>query len=140
MRSKKIWIVLVAVIALVGAGYFFQTDILSLINRLTGASAQTPEGFDPNSAMTTAIRAASEATGVSAAGNIELSSQRPVVLQVGGIVTQVAVEVGDEVDVGDLLLALDTTDLERAVAQAELSLAEAQAQVDELLEPATRVR
>ncbi len=137
MKNKKVWIALVAIIALIGAGYYFQADILSLINGLTGAtSAQTPEGFDPNSAMTTTVRPASEATGVSAAGNIELSSQRPVVLQVGGIVTQVAVEVGDEVDVGDLLLALDTTDLERAVAQAELSLAEAQTQVDEMLEPA----
>jgi HlyD family secretion protein len=137
VKNKKVWIVLIAIIALVGAGYFFRADILSLINGLTGTtSAQTPEGFDPNSAMTTTVRPASEATGVSAAGNIQLSSQRPVVLEVGGIVTQVAVEVGDEVAVGDLLLALDTTDLERVVAQAELSLAEAQAQLDDLLEAA----
>jgi len=123
---------------LAGAGFFFRGDIVSLANGLTGstASAQTPEGFDPENITTTAIRPASEAAGVSAAGNIELSSQRPVVLEVEGMVIQVAVEVGDKVAVGDLLVALDTTDLERAVAQTELSLANAQAQLDQLLEAA----
>jgi HlyD family secretion protein len=135
MKRKKVWIGLIAFVALLGAG-FFQADILSLISGLTGstASAQTPEGFDPENIPTTAIRPASEAAGVSAAGNIELSSQRPVVLEVAGIVTEVAVEVGDQVAVDDLLVALDTTDLERAVAQTELKLADAQAQLDKLLE------
>ncbi len=59
-----------------------------------------------------------------------------MVLQVDGVVTQVAVEVGDQVAAGDLLVALDTTDLERALRQAELSLANSQAQLDKLLEPA----
>jgi len=129
MKSKKVWIGLIALVTLVAAGYIFQADILSLISGLIGpipvpflgqgstASAQTPEGFDPENIPTTAIRPASEAAGVSAAGNIELSSQRPVVLEVAGLVTQVAVEVGDQVAVDDLLLTLDATDLERAVAQ-----------------------
>jgi len=148
MKSKKVWIGLVALVTLVAAGYIFQADILSLISGLTGpipvpflgqgstASAQTPEGFDPENIPTTAIRPASEAAGVSAAGNIELSSQRPVVLEVAGLVTHVAVEVGDPVADGDLLVALDTVDLERAVAQAELNLANSQAQLDKLLETA----
>ena len=97
MKSKRVWIGLIALVALLGAGFFFQADILSLANGLTGstANAQEPGGeFDPENIPTTAIRSASDASGVSAAGNIELSSQRPVVLQVGGIVTQVAVVVG----------------------------------------------
>ncbi len=139
MKNKKVWILVIAIIALLGAGYYFRDVILSLINGQsdTQIGAQGPGGgFDPANITTTTIRPASEGAGVSAAGNIELSSQRPVVLEVDGIVIQVAVEVGDEVAVGDLLLALDTIDLERAVAQAELSLANAQAQLDELLEPA----
>jgi HlyD family secretion protein len=86
--------------------------------------------------VTTAIRSASEADQVSAAGNIQLSSQRPVVLQADGMVTQVAVQVGDQVAAGDLLVSLDTADLARAAKQAELNLASAQAQLDELLQPA----
>jgi HlyD family secretion protein len=139
MKNKKIWIGLIVIIALVGVGYYIRDDIPGLMNRLTGAAASAQEpagGFDPANLPTTAIRPAGDATGVSAAGNIELRSQRPAVLEVDGIVTQVTVEVGDQVKVGDLLVALDATDLERAVAQAELSLANAQAQLDQLLEPA----
>jgi len=139
MKNKKVWILLIGIIALAGAGYFFRDDILGLINGQsdTRVGAQGPgSGFDPANISTTTIRPASEGAGVSAAGNIQLSSQRPVVLEVDGIVTQVAVEVGDEVADGDLLLTLGTTDLERAVAQAELSLANAQVQLDSLLEPA----
>ena len=56
---------------------------------------------------------------VSAAGNLELVSERSVALGVAGIVEKVAVAVGDHVNAGDLLLKLDTTDLERQLAQAE---------------------
>ncbi len=138
MKIKKVWIGLVAIIALVGAGYFFRADIVSLINGQTGAAAyaQEPGGEFDLENLTTTIRPASEAAGVSAAGNIQLSSQRPVVLEVDGIVTEVAVEVGDEVAVDDLLVTLETTNLERAVQQAELKLADAQAQLDKLLEAA----
>jgi HlyD family secretion protein len=140
MKNKKVWILVIALVALLGAGYFFQADILSLINGLTGnntVSAQASDGrFDPENMPTTAIRPASDAAQVSAAGNIQLSSQRPVVLEVEGIVTEVAVEVGDQVAVDDLMVALDTTDLERTVAQAELNLADAQAQLENLLETA----
>jgi HlyD family secretion protein len=137
MKSKKVWIGLIALVALLGAGFFFRGDIVSLVDDVTVATvnAQEPGGeFDPESIPTTAIRPASDPAAVSAAGNIELSSQRPIVLEVAGLVTQVAVEVGDQVAVDDLLLTLDATDLERAVAQAELSLANAQVQLDQLLE------
>jgi HlyD family secretion protein len=130
--KNKVWIALMAIIILAGAGYFLRADIAGLISGQTNSTALA-QGTDVS---TTAIRAASEADQVSAAGNIELSSQRPVVLQVEGSVNQVAVQVGDEVAAGDLLVALDTSDLERAVKQAELNLASAQAQLDALLEPA----
>ena len=137
--KNKVWIPLIAIIALAGVGFVFRTEIMSLINRFTGAttSAQSlRSGFDPANMTTTAIRPASEVTQVSATGNIELSSQRPVVLQADGIVSQVAVQVGDVVAANDLLVALDTTDLERAVEQAKLNLDSTQLQVDKLKEPA----
>ena len=137
MKNKKVWIPLVAIIALAGAGYFFRSEITNLVGGQTGSQAGAQgRGSGLDLANLTAIRPASEATQVSATGNVELSSQRPVVLQVEGIVSQVAVEVGDEVAAGDLLVALDPTDLERAVKQAELNLASAQLQLDKLKEPA----
>ncbi len=59
-----------------------------------------------------------------------------VVLQTEGIITQVLVKPGDQVAKGDLLVALDTTSLERAVRQAELDLAAKQAELDKLVQPA----
>jgi HlyD family secretion protein len=130
--KNKVWIALIAIVILAGASYFLRANIAGLISGQTDSTALA-QGTDVS---TTAIRPASEANQVSAAGNIELSSQRPVVLQVEGNVSQVAVQVGDEVAAGDLLVALDTADLEREVKQAELNLASAQAQLDELLEAA----
>lgn len=139
MKSKKLWIALIVIIALVGAGYAFRARISNLISGQTSGSVR-PQGLGggtgPANLTTTAIRPASEVTRVSATGNIELSSQRTVALQADGIVSQVFVQVGDVVAAGDLLVALDTTDLERAVKQAELNLANAQLQLDKLKEPA----
>ncbi|MGL4651220.1 MAG: biotin/lipoyl-binding protein, partial [Caldilineaceae bacterium] len=73
----------------------------------------------------------------SASGNLALVEERAVPLAVGGIVKTIAVEVGDAVQAGDLLLELDTTDLQRALAQAQLAVESAQIALDDLNEPAT---
>jgi HlyD family secretion protein len=64
----------------------------------------------------------------------------------GGDVVEVLVQEGDLVAEGDLLAHLETTDLERAVAQAELSLSQAQVglsqaqlRLEQLQEPADEV-
>jgi HlyD family secretion protein len=72
--------------------------------------------------------------GLTAAGAIELISKQQVVLAVDGIVSQVAVKVGDTVATGDLLLTLDPADLQRALSRAELDLETAQADLDKLYE------
>lgn len=59
---------------------------------------------------------------VSASGNIALSRQHYVTLGVDGEFAQVLVKPGDQVQAGDLLLALDTIALERAVSRAELNV------------------
>jgi HlyD family secretion protein len=138
MFKKKVWIPLLLVV-LLGCGYYFRANILTLIGRpatsTAGAQSTTGRG-DVATLSTTAIRPATDAAQVSAAGNIDLSIQRPVVLQASGVISQVSVEVGDQVAAGDMLVELDTTDLELAVAQAQLEVDSAQAQVDKLLEPA----
>jgi len=142
MKNKKLWIIIILVVALLGAGIIFRADLMEMVGLGASsgqqASAQTPQGgnFDPANITTTTIRPADDAALVSAAGNIELAEERPVVLQVGGLVTEVHVDAGDAVLQGDTLVALDTTALERAVEQAKLSVASSQIQFDNLLEPA----
>ncbi|UCC88384.1 MAG: hypothetical protein JSV81_03495, partial [Anaerolineales bacterium] len=90
MRSKTVWITVIAFIGIIGAGFYFRDHLLSLVGWQTdsAANAQQPGGrFDLASLTTTSIRPAAESTQVSASGNIALSSQRPVVLEADGIVT-----------------------------------------------------
>ncbi|MGC8879221.1 MAG: HlyD family secretion protein [Anaerolineae bacterium] len=149
MRIGKILITFFVILVVAGLIYRYHSIVLSFFG--LSVSGQTG-GISPGIAITpardtsataklatlttTPIRRATDTNSVSAAGNIELAAEYPVVLQVGGIVSQVAVQVGDVVAAGDLLIALDTTDLERAVTRAELNLSSAQAQLDKLREPA----
>ncbi len=71
---------------------------------------------------------------LTAAGTIELINKQQVVLAVDGLVSQVAVNVGDTVKAGDLLLTLATTDLDRAVERAGLDLQTTQADLAKLKE------
>ena len=139
MSKKWIWI-FVIIIALLGVGYFFRDNLLQLTGGQEGgftAAAQT--GSDQRGGenqATITVRPATNSAQVSAAGNIEIADQISAVLQVEGVVDEVRVEVGDEVSAGDLLVALDTTDLERAIQRAEIALDVSQTQLDKLLEPA----
>jgi len=69
---------------------------------------------------------------LSAAGTVELISRRQVVLEVDGTISQVNVQVGDWVAADDLLIALDTAELERSVERAEVDLASTQADLVKL--------
>lgn len=69
---------------------------------------------------------------LSAAGAVELISKRQVVMEVDGTIADVAVEVGDWVAVGDLLIALNAEELTRAVTRAEVDLATAEAELAKL--------
>ncbi len=137
MSKKLIW-VLVIIIALAGVGYYFRDNISGIVGggqeaRFTN-TAQARDGAQA-APETTTIRPAANSSQVSAAGNIEIANQLPAVLQLEGLVAEVLVEVGDEVSAGDLLVALDTTDLERAIQRAELEFDVRQAQLDKLMEP-----
>ncbi len=139
MKSKKLWSALVIVIVLLGAGFYFRSNIIALIAGGATTSAQSPGGrgeIDLENIQTTIIRPADSMNQVSAAGNIAVVSERPVALEASGVAQQVAVTEGDKVAKGDLLLALDTSDLEISVEKAQLNLDSAQAALDKLLEDA----
>jgi HlyD family secretion protein len=134
---KRTWIFAIVVIALAAAGYYYFYILrgqqpVALPQIAGGASSG---GANPTAVVTTTIRPASELGQVSAAGNVDLSNVQQVVLQVQGTIVTVPVKVGDVVKPGDVLLTLDTTDLERAVRQAEASLAASQAALDKLTQP-----
>ncbi|MGD2144661.1 MAG: efflux RND transporter periplasmic adaptor subunit [Anaerolineae bacterium] len=66
---------------------------------------------------------------VSASGSIEPEERADLAFQISGRVATVPVEVGDQVQAGDLLACLDTQRLILEIDQAEASLAAAEAQL-----------
>lgn len=71
---------------------------------------------------------------VSATGAVLPQREASLAFQTTGTVASVEVEVGSQVNAGQVLVRLDTTDLELAVRQAEISLRQAQAQLRQLQE------
>lgn len=72
---------------------------------------------------------------VSSSGNVEPLTRVGLTFDLPGRVAEVAVGAGDEVAAGDVLARLDTTDLEFAVQQAEISLRAAELRLERVQEP-----
>lgn len=125
------WAAITLVVVIVGGAAYVLLGGSSLLNG--GSVAATTDTLP-----TVAIQSPDVATSAtSASGNLALVDEREVPLAASGIVEEIAVEVGDTVQAGQVLLRLDTTDLERALAQANLSVESAQIALAELQEPAT---
>lgn len=146
-KKRTVWrwlAELIAVIAIAGAGYYV------VVNR--GLPGQTTATVTDSSTTQTAASASADATTtetvaiqtadvaesqVSASGSLALVDERNVALDVSGAVNEIHVAVGDRVKAGDLLLQLDTTDLERTLALAQLSVESAKLALADLQTPAT---
>ena len=123
--SKKWWIVIsVVVVGVLGfAGYQYIGDRREAI-----AEAQAE--------METAVveRGTLRVT-LDATGSLAPQSEVSLAFLSSGLVTEVLVEEGQQVEAGQPLAQLDTDDLALQVAQAEISLREAELQLETLLEP-----
>jgi len=69
---------------------------------------------------------------VSVTGEVVPAKWATLSMQTDGVVEDILVEPGDDVNVGDPLVRLDTVDAELAVSEAEAQLANAEAQVEQL--------
>ena len=69
---------------------------------------------------------------VTAVGVVEITDLYQVILETGGRIELVRVDVGDDVKAGDLLMRLDKTDLAEAVESAELTVEQALIGLEEL--------
>jgi HlyD family secretion protein len=126
------WLLALVVLAAVGGGGYYAATQWGLIGGTSTAAAQ-----DGVSLPTVEIQSVEVLQSeVSASGNLALVSERSVALEVGGIVQEVPVGVGDTVQAGDVLVRLDTTDLERALAVAELNVENAKIGLEDVREPA----
>ncbi len=126
-KNRKMWIwivVAVVVIAVAGGGY-------ALYRRNTAAAAETEQP----TLQTAAVYRGDIVLSALGSGNLLPEREMDVLFSSSGWVAEVLVEVGDEVAAGEVLARLDTTDLQRTVTQAEISLRQAEIALESALEP-----
>jgi HlyD family secretion protein len=110
-------VIVVALVVLVVAGFVG----FRRLNNSAGASAAELQ--------TVPVQRDTLVATVSAAGNIAAKADTTLAFRIAGTVKAVYVQEGDHVEAGQVLMELDTTELELEVAKARLSLATAEAQL-----------
>ena len=83
-----------------------------------------------NHVQTTPVQRGTLVATVSAAGNVTAPEQATLTFETTGRVALVNVQAGDAVKKGQVLMSLDTTDLDLALKGAQANLASAQANFD----------
>ncbi len=128
-RRKGFWIGLIIVLAIAaGGGYAYYIYVY-----LPGQT--TVE----QTIVTAQVHQGDLVISVSGSGTLNPASEIELGFQSGGYLDEVLVEVGAQVQEGDLLARLETGDLELAVAEADIKARLAQLDLDDTLEGPTDV-
>ncbi len=119
-RKKGFWVTfIILILAIGGGGYYYYNTIY-----LPSLEPEEP------SMQTARVRTGDIIVSASGAGVIIPASEIDLGFRAGGTLADVAVQVGDKVQAGDVLAVLDDTDARKAVALAEIQLAQAALQAD----------
>ena len=117
MRKRGVRLVVVVAILLAGAGGYFGYQGFVAPDDVVAAEP-TPQ--------TVAVSRADVVITANGTGEIVPAEEVAVGFQSGGLLAEVAVEVGDHVLAGDVLAVLDDTDAQEAIAEAELQVTRAE--------------
>jgi len=130
MRKLGVWIIAILVVLLVsGGGYVAYT-------RSRGVQAQEPQ--QPRMETATVTRGDIVIT-ASGSGELIPASELELSFRTSGMLDEVLVATGDRAKEDDVLARLETDDLERAVAQADVELQIAQLELADVREGPTEV-
>jgi HlyD family secretion protein len=99
---------------------------------LVGSCASGSDGEDEGQIEIVAVERGSLVSSVTAIGTIAPAAEVTLSFEIGGRVSEVMVQTGEQVEEGQALARLDTADLELQVQGAEAALMAAQAQLDQL--------
>jgi len=125
MKKAIKWLAIIGVLVVAGGvGYVF------LQGQQSAQASETPE--------TVAVRRGDIEATVSVSGSAQPHDQVNVAFKSGGQVTKVLVSEGDAVRRGTVLATLDTTSLERQVAQAESALRVAELNLQKAQKPLSK--
>ncbi|MGD9316599.1 MAG: biotin/lipoyl-binding protein [Anaerolineae bacterium] len=122
-RRRAFWIVLIALLlAIAGGGYFYYNNVY--------LQAQEP-AEEPKLATAQATQGDLVIT-ASGSGMLVPAAEIALVFRNSGVLAEVLVEVGDEVEAGQMLARLDDADAQDQVTQAEISLRQAELDLADL--------
>ena len=119
-RKKRTWLIIVAIVALTGGAYAWYT--------LSG-SADAAEDEEPPLQTSTA-RTGDITISATAAGSVIPSDEILLSFPVNGILSELLVQVGDDVKAGDVLANIDDSDAQKAIVNAQLQVAQAAMKTD----------
>src|SRR5512144_2299532 len=117
---------IVVVLAVLGGGGYYAYQRLTATT--TSATA---------SLSTTTVSTGTLVASVAASGALASPQTGNVTWQVNGTVGEVKVKVGDQVNAGDVLMAVDTNKLDTSIVQAQAALLTDQQNLANLIAPAT---
>jgi len=106
--------------------------ILALLASISGSCTPHEGESGEEQPEIVVVERGSLVTSITATGSTFPGAEATISFQVGGQVNDVLVQTGERVKRGQVLIQLDTSDLELQVRSAEAALASAQAQLDQL--------
>ncbi len=116
MKKRKLWIIpILTLLLLGGGGYLAYTRYFTRAEEPAAPTLQTATVTQGDIVVT-----------VDGSGELVPAVELGVGFRVGGTLSEVLVQAGDRVKKGDLLARLDTEDLERALAEADVQVQLAQ--------------
>ncbi|MCB8965856.1 MAG: efflux RND transporter periplasmic adaptor subunit [Chloroflexota bacterium] len=120
LRKRGFWIVTLILAALIaGASYFYYTS---------SVAAETVAEEDE--VQTSVARLGEIVVSATGAGTVIAASEVELSFASSGQLTELLVQIGDEVKAGDVLARIDDTDAQQSLVNAQLQLAQAAMQTD----------
>ena len=121
MKKRVLRLIVVVAVLLVGAGGYFGYQRFLVPEEAVAAEP---------SLQTATVSRADIVISVDGTGEIVPAAEVAVGFQSGGLLAEVAVEVGDQVREGDVLARVDDPNAQEAVSQAQMQVAQAEINLD----------
>ncbi|MCB0009880.1 MAG: biotin/lipoyl-binding protein, partial [Anaerolineales bacterium] len=114
LRKKSFWIVAIILLAAGGGSYYYYTSEYLPAQIIEEPTIQTAR-----------VRTGDIIVSASGAGAVVAATEINLGFRTGGVLADVSVQVGDRVLAGDVLARLDNTDANKAIALADVQVAQA---------------
>ena len=120
-RKRVLWIVIIiAVLAIAGGAYAYYSAVY----------VPAQESAEDAPVQSTTVRRGNIVISATGAGTVIPTTETELAFGAGGVLSELLVQVGDDVLAGDVLARLDDTDAQQALANTELQLLQATMQTD----------